>query len=170
MANSYEIAAKAQSLVRKHKTRDPFELADILGIHVEFTTLFTKLKGMYYVVKRERFICINSNLERDAQIMVCGHELGHDTFHRHLAKGGAFREFMLYDMSTRPEYEANVFASSVLIDEEEMLDLIYCSHFDAEQIAKDMHCDINLVALKAAELARKGHDFRALESRADFLK
>ena len=87
-----------------------------------------------------------------------------------MATAGAFKEFVLYDMTTRPEYEANVFAASFLLDEDRMLELIYQYHYDAEQIAKTMNSDINLVALKAAELARDGYRLNALESRADFLK
>lgn len=170
MPKPCDISAVAQSLVRKYNTRDPFKLADILGIHVMFTNELARLKGMYWIVKRERFIAINSRLPRESQLIVCGHELGHDRFHRELAKAGAFREFMLYDMTTRPEYEANVFAASFLLDEDRMLELIYQYHYDAEQIAKAMNSDINLVALKAAELARCGYRLNALESRADFLK
>ena len=170
MPKPCDISAVAQSLVRKYNTRDPFELADSLGIHVMFTNELARLKGMYWIVKRERFIAINSRLPRESQLIVCGHELGHDRFHRELAKAGAFREFMLYDMTTRPEYEANVFAASFLLDEDRMLELIYQYHYDAEQIAKAMNSDINLVALKAAELARCGYRLNSLESRADFLK
>lgn len=170
MPKPYDISATARSLVQKFKTRDPFELADNLGIHVMFTNDLTRLKGMYWIVKRERFIAINSRLPKEGQLIVCGHEVGHDLFHQDLAKAGAFKEFMLYDMTTRPEYEANVFAASFLLDEDRMLELIYQYHYDAEQIAKTMNSDINLVALKAAELARDGYRLNALESRADFLK
>ena len=41
---------------------------------------------------------------------------------------------------------------------------------DVAQIAQLMHSDINLVALKTAELNRQGRRFRQPEHRCDFLK
>ncbi|MFR3992619.1 MAG: hypothetical protein ACLTY5_08990 [Angelakisella sp.] len=40
--------------------------------------------------------------------------------------------------------------------------------FNAEEIAKAMNADINLVAMKAANLNRKGYSFRLQDSRSDF--
>ena len=111
--------------MKKYKTRDPFAIADALGIKVLFCDGFGPLKGMYRVVKRNRFIFINKDLDERMQRIVCAHELGHDQMHRNLAKGGALHEFTLYDMTTKPEYEANVVAADILLDDEEILDYIY---------------------------------------------
>lgn len=167
-ANS--ISEKALALISKYETRNPFEIAKALGVHILWTDEFTKLKGMYMIMKRNRFIVLNSNLDERTASIVCAHELGHDQLHRELAKLGGLQEFVLYDMSTRPEYEANIFAASLLLDESEMLDLIYNYNYDAEQIACAMNSDINLVALKVAELTTKGYQLKKLESRGDFLK
>ena len=69
---------------------------------------------MYKIIKRNRVIFINSNLPEYLQKIVCAHELGHDILHRHLAKNVALQEFMLYDMTSRPEYEANMVAADIL--------------------------------------------------------
>ena len=98
-------------LVRRCGTRDPFRIAQELGIEVLFCDDFGRLKGMYRVIKRNRFIFINKDLSSRMQRIVCAHELGHDQLHRHLAKGNALQEFMLYDMATKPEYEANIVAA-----------------------------------------------------------
>ena len=98
-------------LVRRCGTRDPFRIAQELGIEVLFCDDFGPLKGMYRVIKRNRFIFINKDLSSRMQRIVCAHELGHDQLHRHLAKGNALQEFMLYDMATKPEYEANIVAA-----------------------------------------------------------
>lgn len=168
--SQYEtIEAKVQDLIRKHGTRDPFALAKALNIEVLWTDEWTKLKGMYYCMKRRRFICLNSNLDERMRRIVCAHEIGHDQLHRHLAKEKALQEFMLYDMTSRPEYEANVFAASVLLDDEIMLRLIYENHYDAQQVASAMNSDINLVALKAAELTKKGYRLNQIDSKSNFL-
>lgn len=131
---------------------------------------FGPLKGMYRVIKRNRFIFINKNMSERMQIIVCAHELGHDQLHRKLAKTNALREFMLYDMTTRPEYEANIVAAEILLDTDEVLDYIYNYGYTSEQTARAMGTDINLVALKIAHLAESGYDLRKLDYRSDFLK
>ena len=93
-----------------------------------------------------------------------------DQLHRDLAKVGALQEFMLYDMTTKPEYEANIVAAEILLDTDEVLDYVYNFGYTSEQIAKAMSTDINLVALKVAHLAESNRGLRPIEHRADFLK
>lgn len=157
-------------LVREHDTRNPFLIAKELGIEVLFCDDFGPLKGMYKVIKRNRFIFINDGLSKRMQLIVCAHELGHDQLHRRLAMGNALKEFMLYDMTTIPEYEANIVASEILLDTDEILEYIYNYNYTSEQIARAMGTDINLVALKIAHLAETGYDLRRIEHRSDFLK
>lgn len=164
------IAGRTARIIRQNHTRDPFDIASALGIHIMFSDELSRLKGMYFVVKRSRFICVNSRLDEQTQRIVCAHELGHDQLHRELAAGGAMQEFVLYDMASRSEYEANVFAADLLLDEERMLDYMIHYRYDAEQIAQVMDTDINLVALRAAGLSHRGYKLNKLESRTDFLK
>ena len=86
-------------LVKRCGTRDPFRIAHELGIEVLFCDDFGPLKGMYRVIKRNRFVFINKDLSERMQRIVCAHELGHDQLHRHFAKGNMLQEFMLYDMA-----------------------------------------------------------------------
>lgn len=169
MGNQF-LAQVGADLVERFKTRDPFAIADALGIKVLFCDGFGSLKGMYRVVKRNRFIFINKDLDERMQRIVCAHELGHDQLHRHLAVGGVLHEFTLYDMKNKPEYEANVVAADILLDDDEILEYIYDYHYSAEQIASILGTDINLVALKVSELIRRGHQFKGVDYRSDFLK
>ena len=73
---------------------------------------------------------------------------------------------MLYDMRSKPEYEANIVAAEILLDNDELLDYIYYYRYSAEQIARAMHTDINLVALKIAHLNELGYDLRPIEHRS----
>ena len=83
---------------------------------------------------------------------------------------GGFQEFNLFNMADRAmEYEANMFAAQVALPDEEILEYIMRG-CDVAQIAQLMHSDINLVALKTAELNRQGRRFRQPEHRCDFLK
>ena len=58
------------------------------------------------------------------------------------------REFMLYDMRSKPEYEANIVAAEILLDNDELLDYIYYYRYSAEQIARAMHTDIRSCGLE----------------------
>ena len=102
--------------------------------------------------------------------IVCAHELGHDQLHRNMAKTTPIHEFMLYDMKSKPEYEANIVAAEILMDSDEVLCYIYEYGYTAEQIASAMSTDINLVALKVAHLATLGYNLHALEHKSNFLK
>ena len=165
-----QLSEVGERLVRRCGTRDPFEIARQLGVEVLFCPDFGSMKGMYRVIQRNRFIFLNDGLTPQMQRIVCAHELGHDQLHRNLAKDGALREFMLYDMSTRPEYEANIVAAEILLDTDAVLDYVYRFGYTTEQIARAMETDINLVALKVAHLAESNRGLRPIGHRADFLK
>ena len=156
-------------LVKRCGTRDPYRIAERIGIHI-YEEDFGCLKGMYRVILRRRCIFINRNLDEDTHRIVCAHEIGHDRLHRDLAQGSGLQEFMLYDMTARPEYEANLVAAAILLPTDEVLDYIYSYHYDAAQIARAMRTDVNLVALKIAALREQGYDLRKPEHDSAFLK
>jgi len=65
-------------LVKRCGTRDPLKIADQIGIEVLYCDDFGPLKGMYRVIKRNRFIFINRDLSPRIRRIVCAHEIGHD--------------------------------------------------------------------------------------------
>lgn len=156
-------------LVRRFGTRDPFAIAEGLGIHI-YEADFDRLKGMYRIIKRRRCIFINQNLDEPTARMVCAHEIGHDRLHRDFAKGDGLQEFTLYDMSTRPEYEANLVAAAILLPDEEILRYIYDYGYDADQIARALSTDVNLIALKIQSLRESGYPLRKIDHDSTFLK
>ena len=153
--NAENLSKVGSRLVKRCGTRDPFSIARQLGIEVLFCEDFGPLKGMYRVIKRSRFIFINENLSGRMQRIVCAHELGMTSCTAIWQKESAMQEFMLYDMTTKPEYEANIVAE-ILLDTDEILEYIYDYGYTSEQIARAMGTDINLVALKIAHLAESG--------------
>jgi len=169
MGTNDRIVSRARELCLKYGTRDPFRIAKELGVHIHCTDSLHRLKGMYTVIKRNRIIILNSGNTQKMNRIVCAHELGHDQHHRDYAKNNVIQEFMLYDMSTRMEYEANIFAASLLLEDESILAMIE-SGYDTEQIAAATKSDINLVALKVdcliqsgCRLHRQDHDSRFLK-------
>jgi Zn-dependent peptidase ImmA (M78 family) len=165
--SAIEQAALGQ--IARHGTRDPFEIAERLGVEVLLRDDFKKLKGMYKVIGRPRFVFVNANLGEQTAKIICAHELGHDLLHRALARSGAFWEFMLYDMKTRPEYEANCFAAALLLPDEDVLKYA-AEGYDAVGMAGLLATDVNLLMIKISEMSAKGYPLRApYTPRADFL-
>lgn len=161
------IITRADTIVREIGTRDPERIAKELGIVIKEVD-FDRQKGVYKVIKRNRFIFIKSDLHEVMHRIVLLHEIGHDQLHRKQAT--VFQEFNLFDMTSNSmEYEANLFAAQIALPDDDIIEHIY-DGLDASQIARAMHSDINLVALKVSELSRRGYSFRNIEHRNDFLK
>ena len=162
------IQTVAHELIKKYVTRNPFELCKAIGVEVFYADLGS-LKGMYKYLKKNRFAVINKNLDTYTKTLVCAHELGHDILHRNLAKNICLQEFMLYDMKSRPEYEANLFASEILLPDDKILTLAH-DGYDIEQIAKMLSTDINLIAIKISSMNTRGYHFNnMIEAKSNFL-
>ena len=160
------LEADARQLVRECGTRDPFQIARLTGAYVRFKELGS-LKGMYLVLNGFRFLVINPNLSAALQRMVCAHELGHDRFHREEAQDHALHEFAAATGSDRTEYEANVFAAALLIDDDAML---YSEAGSPEALAAELGVDTNLLALRMQSLRARGIPCPEWSYRSDFLK
>lgn len=164
------IIKKADMLIKKCGTRDPYQITKDLGIKIVLCN-FAKQRGAYKVIMQNRFIFLNQNLSPIEKRIVLFHELGHDALHRREAVDvGGFQEFEIFNMADkRMEYEANVFAAQLELDDDEFLE--YSKRgYDIQQIASAMNSDINLIALKADTLILQGYRLRPQEHRNDFLK
>lgn len=165
-----EIVQKANQIVEMCGTRDPHKIAKELGVKVMYYP-FNRQRGAYKVIMRNRFIFIKENLHPVMENIVLLHELGHDTLHREEAtKIGGFEEFNIFDIrDNQMEYEANVFLAQISLPDDEFLE--YCERgYDILQIARTMHSDVNLVALKSDTLISQGYRLRPQEHQNDFLK
>lgn len=170
MKKEQKIFNLVESLIKKYDTRDPFELAKELGVNIIFRDDFLNLKGMYKVILRNRYIFINSNLPLEMQHLVCAHELGHDLLHRIYLKSSIFQEFVLYDMKSKPEFEANIFASELLLDDE-VVYACFKEGFDVYQVASMLGVDINLLLIKVNELYKRKENLRTFGlPKSNFLK
>lgn len=162
-----EIIRQADRTMRRAGSREPARIARELGLLVRDVP-FTKQKGVYTVIRRNRFVFLKEDLDPAMRDIVLLHEIGHDVLHRDEA--GWFAEFNLFDMAgNRMEYEANLFAAQIMLPDEEILEYIR-EGLDAAQIAQAMNSDINLVALKVSALKMQGYELREPEHRNDFLK
>ncbi len=105
------IKNKVDMLCRKYNTRDPFIIADQLGIQLLFEPL-ASVRGYYSRTHRIKFIHINQDLSREQQRQVCAHELGHAILHAE-SNTPFLRANTLYSVN-KLETEANRFMALLL--------------------------------------------------------
>ncbi len=163
------IREKAEELVRRFGTRDPLRISRALGIHILKVDSLRRLKGFYRVIKRNRFIFLNAKNSPRRNRIVCGHELGHDLLHREFAEENIMDEFSVSDLSSRREYEANLFLAELLLPDDEMLEYIK-DGMGVREIARATASDVSLVALKCESLIRRGYDLIPQGYDASFLR
>lgn len=159
-----------EELVANANSRDPFQIADEIGLQIQMVKDFTVLKGVYMILHEVPWAFINDNLDDRMKRIVCAHEIGHHLLHQDLVRQTMLQEFSLFDRKNRPEYEANVIAAEVLLPDAEVLDMIYDCGYDAFQIARCTGSDVNLVALKCDILVEKGYDLHRIYHQSDFLR
>lgn len=111
------IKGMVDSLVEKHKTRDPFEM--ILGLNVILIRCpLEGVRGFYQYFQRNNIIYIDENLTKSEQKIVCAHELGHMFMHK--KANAVFMDTRTYLKTTGYENEANTFAMHLLLPDEEL--------------------------------------------------
>lgn len=77
----------------------------------------------------------------------------------------------MFDMTYRTEYEANLFAAELLIDDNELLDLLNDNEKSFFGVAKELYVPAELLDFKFHILKNKGYHLKApYIAQADFLK
>lgn len=165
------IEEQVQALVREYQTSDPGELARALSMRLYERSDFHQLAGMFARVAGQSCIFLNASLDDDRRRLILAHELGHAVLHGAQEDGVQdVVAFTLLNMTDREEYEANVFASHLLLDEAEVHRLAE-EGYDIVSLAKMLHTDINLLLIKLHEMQKKGYAMRLPEKpRANFLE
>ena len=114
LGNNY-IYTEVGKLIKRFKTRDPFELLDCMNIVVGETSNFKKLKGYCFMSCQTIHVMINSFLPDEEKRIVAAHELGHIILHRKQLKLAPMKDDVLYTMTNSTEYEANLNVSPDLM-------------------------------------------------------
>lgn len=104
--------------VKKFGTRDPFRIADNLGVLYQFGDI--GCEGCYMYLKRHRYIFLNADLNGSEKEMVMAHELGHAILHR--KENCYFIRNKTFLSTAKIEREANTFAAELLIPDSLILE------------------------------------------------
>lgn len=161
--NIENTAALADELKTKYSSKDPFRIADDMGIVTEFRQLGTYdgcCKGFFICAYRIKHITLNSDLSPELQKIIMAHELGHAVLHEDSSKMASFHEISLFDDTEPKEYEANIFAAELLLDDEEVMDVLNEDSFFFQAAGKLM-VPAELLDFKFRIMKRRGYKLDA---------
>ena len=129
-----EIKNLAEDLRENYNTRNPFELADKFGIKVLISKVLPADKKAY-TIKSDNYptiIIVNGRYEYKSQMVLCAHELGHALLHSDAVNNFAVTSKNAFK---NVEYEANLFAVSLLFDEEDFnIKMLNMSNYLLKQV------------------------------------
>jgi Zn-dependent peptidase ImmA (M78 family) len=137
-----DIKKIVNSLVKKHKTRNPFEI--IKGLNVILVPVpLEGVRGFYQYFQRNNIIYIDDSLPEHEQILVCAHELGHMLLHK--KANALFMDTYTGFNTTKYEKEADLFAMELLVSDETILEF---QEYTTEQIALALWYTEKLIKLR----------------------
>lgn len=131
------------NLKRKYKTNCPYELAEYLNIVLIIEPLGKPL-GMYNYINKNKVIWINSSITEDEIRYVLAHEIGHAVLH---PKSSCFFSSVKNINISKKEYEANLFAAELLINERN-IDNTQLENFSINQLSSYYKVPLGLIELK----------------------
>jgi len=156
MKDSIVIYEKANELIKIFNTRNPKQIINEIGIELFYVDYFKELLGMYTYKWKHRAIFINDSLDEHTEKIVLAHELGHDIFHRKLMQDTLLKEFILLNTKNPTEYEANAFASHLLLDSSRIENLI-SEEMTLYRIAQELETNVDLLLIKINEMKKLGY-------------
>ena len=112
-----DIKARVDKLVRKYKTRDPFEMIKGMNVILVLYPL-EGVRGFYQYFQRNNIIYIDESLSDTDKLFVLAHELGHMMLHK--KSNAIFMDTRTQFKTSRYETEADKFAMELLISDDSL--------------------------------------------------
>lgn len=126
-----DIKARVEKLVRKHKTRNPFEMIKGMNVILVFYPL-EGVRGFYQHFQRNNIIYIDETLSDHDKAFVLAHEVGHMILHK--KSNSIFMDSRTQFRTSKYENEANKFAIELLISDESLSEYSDCTIEQLSQI------------------------------------
>ncbi|WP_246798114.1 ImmA/IrrE family metallo-endopeptidase [Alkalibacter rhizosphaerae] len=153
------ISKEVKRIQNKYRESDPFRLCRLLGISLLFSPMGSHpedCKGFYLYQSRKQAIVLNEDLPEALQRIILAHELGHGILHRKASGLHSFHDFVLFDETSVYEYEANIFAADLLLEDSKVLSLLN-DDLSFFQAAAKLKVPAELLDFKFRVLKRKGY-------------
>ena len=137
-----DIKKLTDSLVRKYRTRNPFEIIRGLNVILVFVPL-VDTRAFYQYFQRNNIIYIDENLPYHEQVFECAHELGHMFLHK--KTNVIFMDTRTGFNTDKFENEANMFAMNLLIGDETLIEY---QEYTLEQLSRVLGYEERLIDLR----------------------
>lgn len=137
-----DIKKKANSLAKRYKCRNPFEIIRGMNVILIYAPLIG-IRGFYQYFQRNNIIYIDENLPYHEKMFVCAHELGHMILHK--KANSVFMDSRTFLNTSFYEKEADTFAVNLLIDDDM---LFQHREFTADQLSRLWGLQKELVILR----------------------
>lgn len=169
---NHYIFESVEKLVKKFKTRDPFQILKKMNVVVLETDKYKNLKGYCFLSCRTIYVVINTFLTEEEKRIVAAHELGHIVLHKKLLQFAPMRDMMLYNHSDSTEYEANLFAADLLLADEDIEKTTAFEDYNYFDLCSSLYTSPELMSFKLYSMIKRGYSqyHMPLEINACFLK
>ena len=159
------VYAETERILKKYKTRNPYELLDAIGAITIFSNEYGRngLKGYSTIMSRTMYAVVNGKLIEEEKKIAAGHEASHLILHKKeilTSPIKAMRDFNLFDYSGRYEREANSFLADFLVSDDEVLDIISDGSKDYFDAASELFLPAPLLAFKLYSMTQRGYKVR----------
>lgn len=157
------VVNQVEALVKKAGSRDPYIICNSLDYKLHYMDLKQRLKAYYFYQSRINNIIIDENVIELFRPILIAHELGHGLLHREIAMMSSFQELeVLEKRSDKPmEYEANLFAAELLLEDETVLKLL--NEYTFFEAASMLNVPAALLDFKFALLKAKGYSINSMQ-------
>lgn len=156
------ICSKINELERKYKSRNIYEIIEQSSLHLMKFQDLGNLKGFYTLCLNQQYIGYNANLEERKKDEVICHEFGHSALHRGKVKF-SLNDYMIYNITSQMEYEANTFAAELLFTDEQIEQLVRDGR-DYIEMSKILGYDKRMLLFKLNSMKQRGYDYNLPES------
>ena len=124
------IKRRVEQIVRKYRTRDPFEMIKGMNVILVYYPL-EGVHGFYQYFQRNNIIYLDERLSKNEQRFVLAHELGHMFLHK--KSNAIFMDTRTQFTTDKFELEANTFAIDLLLPDSLLEEY---KEFTVEQISR----------------------------------
>lgn len=137
---------------------DVEDLTDKLGITINLKSLRNDLSGILYKDDVDKWIIeVNQLHHKNRRRYTIAHELGHYILHKHLKDRFEDEIFFRGGEPSNEEYQANEFASCILMPEQKFRQLIKDGVNTIETLASEFQVSTIALRIRAKNLGMSGH-------------
>lgn len=158
MKNDF-IFDRVDKLIGKYRTRNPLTILEQMNVIVDETSRYEKLKGYCFLSCQIFYVMINGSLSEEEKRIVAAHELGHIILHKTELQLAPMKDSILYDIVSKTEYEANLFAADLLIEDGDIEELSKDQELNYFSLCRALNVSPDLMSFKLFSLIRRGYAY-----------